>query len=92
MLSLKTNICIANLRISVTRADVNYRSVNAVICNRLGIFDCQLLQIWNKRTSVDLWNCVIYERQLSGVEAGNLCLNGAAAHLVRIRNVVTLLA
>jgi len=95
MPSLQTNICIANLRITVTGADVNYVgsvTIDAVLCDHLGIFDRQLLQIRNERTGVDLWTYVIYGRRSSGVQAGTLCLNGAAAHLVKIGDVVNLMA
>lgn len=91
--TVQTTVALSNLRITVTGADVSYVgsvTIDSVLCDYLGIADRQLLQIRNETTGVDLWTYVIYGRRSCAVPPGTLCLNGAAAHLVTIGDVVNL--
>lgn len=93
--SARATVEIATLRIKVTGADVDYVgsvTIDSALCDYLGFRDRQLLQIRNETTGVDLWTYVIYGRRSCSVPEGTLCLNGAAAHLVDVGDVVVLTA
>lgn len=67
-------------------------TVDAVLCDSVGLLDRQLVQVRNETTGVDLWTYVIYGRRSPALPPGTLCLNGAAAHLVSVGHIVSLVA
>ena len=93
---MQRSLLLSELRATVTGASVDYVgsvTVHEELCDALGLLDRQLVHIRNERTSVDLWTYVI--RGLDCPDRcplGTVCLNGAAAHVVRVGDVVSLTA
>ena len=90
---------LSELRATVTGASVDYVgsvTIHEELCDALGLLDRQMVHIRNNSSSsgaIDLWTYVI--RGLDCFERcppGTVCLNGAAAHLVHVGDIVTLTA
>jgi aspartate 1-decarboxylase len=86
------NICtaLAELRAKVTDASVDYVgsiTIHEDFCSALGLLDRQMVQVRNERTGLELWTYVIFGHA-ARTPKGTICLNGAAAHLVSIGEVV----
>lgn len=89
-----TKTVIANLRATVTDASVDYVgsiTIDNRFCDALGLVNRQLIQIRNDKTGVELYTYIIYGAP-GTCPPGTVCLNGAAAHLVSVGNVVSITA
>lgn len=84
-------ILLSWLRVKVTGASVEYVgsiTIHEEMCKALGLAERELVQIRNERTGVELWTYVIYGEDSLSCPPGTLCLNGAAAHLVNVGDIV----
>ena len=93
---------LSELRATVTGASVDYVgsvTIHEELCDALGLLDRQMVHIRNHSSNnsssatVDLWTYVIRGMDcLERCPPGTVCLNGAAAHLVNVGDIVTLTA
>lgn len=89
-----TRTAIATLRAKVTDASVDYVGSITIaqrFCDALGLVNRQLIQIRNDATGVELQTYIIYGTA-GTVPPNTICLNGAAAHLVSVGDVVSITA
>lgn len=92
---MQRSIVLSELRVRVTGASVDYVgsvTIHEELCDALGLLERQMVHIRNQRSGVDLWTYVIRGHDSPEVPPGTLCLNGAAAHLVKVGDVVTITA
>ncbi|CAB9509491.1 Aspartate 1-decarboxylase [Seminavis robusta] len=89
---MQRSVLLTELRVKVTGASVDYVgsiTIHEEFCDALGLLERQMVHIRNERTGVDLWTYVI---RGDNTPAGTVCLNGAAAHLVQVGDVVSITA
>ncbi|CAB9530020.1 Aspartate 1-decarboxylase [Seminavis robusta] len=89
---MQRSVLLSELRAKVTGASVDYVgsiTIHEEFCDALGLLERQMVHIRNERTGVDLWTYVI---RGDNTPAGTVCLNGAAAHLVQVGDVVSITA
>lgn len=101
---MQRSIVLSELRARVTGASVDYVgsvTIHEELCDALGLLDRQMVHIRNHtpnenttaNTPTDLWTYVIRgSHDDETCPKGTVCLNGAAAHLVHVDDIVTITA